>query len=298
MKRISTTAALLLTTIAIVWSSTVCLHSQEPVKEQTMNQDTEAISTPGAGDLTIKVVFDNNPYMEGPACPESMAGRLGTAWGFSALITGTDKTILFDTGGDGSLLLSNMKKLAIEPNSIDVVVLSHIHGDHTGGLNSFLEKNPSVSVYLPESFPKKFKANVQKYGAQVVDVNQPLDICENVYSTGQLGILIKEQALIIRTNAGLVVITGCAHPGIVKIVNTAKELIKDDILMVMGGFHLEWATRGKIEKIISAFKQYGVRYVAPCHCSGEKARSLFEKHFGKNYINIGAGKTIILADLQ
>ncbi len=288
MKRISTTAALLLTTIAIVWSSTVCLHSQASGKEQIMNQDTEAISTLDINDLTIKVIFDNNPYMEG----------LGTAWGFSALITGTEKTILFDTGGDGSLLLSNMKKLAIEPNDIDVVVLSHIHGDHTGGLNSFLEKNPSVSVYLPESFPKRFKENVQKHGAQVVDVNQPLDICENVYSTGQLGILIKEQALIIRTKAGLVVITGCAHPGIVKIVNTAKELIKDDILMVMGGFHLEWATRGKIEKIISAFKQYGVRYVAPCHCSGEKARSLFEKHFGKNYINIGAGKTIILADLQ
>jgi len=288
MQRISAIAALLLTTIAIVWSSIVCLYSQKPVKEQTMNQDTEAISTPGVNDLTIKVVFDNNPYMEG----------LGTAWGFSALITGTEKTILFDTGGDGSLLLSNMNKLAIEPNGIDVVILSHIHGDHTGGLNSFLEKNPIVSVYLPESFPNKFKANVQKYGAQVVEVNQPLDICENVYSTGQLGILIKEQSLIIRTKAGLILITGCAHPGIVKIVNTAKELIKDDILIVMGGFHLEWATKTKIEKIISAFKQYGVRFVAPCHCTGEKARSLFEKHFGENYINIGAGKVITLSDLQ
>jgi len=296
MQRISAIAALLLTTIAIVWSSTVCLYSQKPVKEQTMNQDTEAISTPGVNDLTIKVVFDNNPYMEG----------LGTAWGFSALITGTEKTILFDTGGDGSLLLSNMNKLAIEPNGIDVVVLSHIHGDHTGGLNSFLEKNPSVSVYLPESFPNKFKANVQKYGAQVVEVNQPLDICENVYSTGQLGILIKEQSLIIRTKAGLIIITGCAHPGIVKILTAAKDLMKsldpardrDDILLVMGGFHLEWATKTKIEKIISAFKQYGVRFVAPCHCTGEKGRYLFEKHFGENYINIGAGKVITLSDLQ
>jgi len=288
MQRISATNALLLTTIAIVWSSAVCLHSQESAKEQIMNQGTEAISTPGVNDLTIKVVFDNNPYMEG----------LGTAWGFSALITGTEKTILFDTGGNGSLLLSNMNKLAIEPNGIDVVVLSHIHGDHTGGLNSFLEKNPSVSVYLPESFPKKFKENVKKYGAQVVDVNQPLDICENVYSTGQLGMLIKEQSLIIRTKAGLILITGCAHPGIVKILTAAKDLMKDDVLLVMGGFHLEWATRGKIEKIISAFKQHGVRYVGPCHCTGEKARSLFEKHFGKNYINIGVGKTITLTDLQ
>jgi len=286
MQRISATA-LLLMTIAIVWSSTVCLHSQEPVKEQTMNQDTEAISTPGVNDLTIKVVFDNNPYIEG----------LGTAWGFSALITGTEKTILFDTGGDGSLLLSNMKKLAIEPNDVDVVVLSHIHGDHTGGLAGFLQKNHNVTVFMPESFPKKFKENVQKYGAQVVDVNQPLKICKNVYSTGQLGSWIKEQALIIRTKAGLIVITGCAHPGIVKIVTAAKDLMRDDILLVMGGFHLEWATKGGIEKIISAFKQLDVQYVGPCHCTGEKARSLFEKHFNNNYINIGAGKIVTLADL-
>ena len=253
-----------------------------------MNKDNETVSPPGVNDLTIKVVYDNNPCMQ----------ELGTAWGFSAFITGTEKTILFDTGGDGSLLLSNMKKLAVEPNSIEVAVLSHIHGDHTGGLGSILQKNHKTEVFLPESFPKKFKENVQKHEAKIIEVKQPLKICENVYSTGQLGRMIKEQSLTIRTKAGLVVITGCAHPGIVKMVDAAKDLTKDDILLVMGGFHLEWATKGKIEKIISAFKQYGVRYVGSCHCTGEKARSLFEKHFGKNYINIGVGKVITLADLQ
>jgi len=64
----------------------------------------------------------------------------------------------------------------------------------------------------------------------------------------------------------------------------------------MGGFHLEWASRGKIEKIISAFEQLCVGYVGPCHCSGERARGLFEKHFGGNFINVGAGKEITLAD--
>jgi 7,8-dihydropterin-6-yl-methyl-4-(beta-D-ribofuranosyl)aminobenzene 5'-phosphate synthase len=89
-------------------------------------------------------------------------------------------------------------------------------------------------------------------------------------------------------------------------VDAAKQLMKsldpardrNDILLVMGGFHLEWATRGKIEKIISAFKQNGIRYVGPCHCTGEKARNLFEKPFGKNYISAGAGKVITLDDLQ
>ena len=252
-----------------------------------MNEESRAVSTGGVENLTITVTYDNNPCKQG----------VETEWGFAAFITGTERTILFDTGG-GRLLLDNMEKLSIEPNSIDVVVLSHIHGDHTGGLGSFLEKNSNVTVYLPSVFPKKFKDNVRDYGAKIVEVKESEQICENVYSTGQLGKLIKEQSLIIRTNKGLVVMTGCAHPGIAKIVNTAKDQIKDNILLVMGGFHLEWATKGSIEKIISVFKQLPVRYVGPCHCSGRKARSLFEKHFGGNYINIGAGKVITLAELQ
>ncbi len=255
-----------------------------------MNGETKAKanSRPGVSDLTIKVVYDNNTYTDG----------MKTDWGFSCLITGTEKTILFDTGGDGLLLLDNMKKLAIDPNSIDVVVLSHIHSDHTGGLDGILEKNPRTDVYLPKSFPEKFKENIQKYGAETVEVEQPLNICENVYSAGQLGKLIKEQSLIIRTSSGLIVITGCAHPGIVKIVKTVKDLMKEDILLVMGGFHLEWATKGRIEKIISSLRECKVQYVAPCHCTGDKARTLFEEHFDENYINVGTGRTITMADFR
>ena len=252
-----------------------------------MNEQSGAVSMDGVKNLTITVTYDNNRYEQ----------QLETGWGFSACITGAAKTILFDTGRGGSLC-DNMKKLAIGPDSIDIVFLSHIHGDHTGGLSSFLEKNPNVTVYLPGAFPKKFKDNVRDRGAEIVEVKESLKICENVYSTGRLGRLFKEQSLIVRTDKGLVVMAGCAHPGIVKIVNAAKDLLKDDILLVMGGLHLEWATKGKVEKIISAFKQLGVRYVGPCHCSGEKARSLFDKHFGENCINVGAGKEIIVADLQ
>ncbi len=238
--------------------------------------------------ISITVTYDNNAYEQG----------LETDWGFSAFITGTEKNILFDTGPPtANSLLDNMQKLAIEPDNVDMVVLSHIHPDHTGGLAGFLEKNPNVTVYLPKSFPKKFKDNVRDHGAGIIEVEESMQICENVYSTGQLGRLIKEQSLIIRTDKGLVIVIGCSHPGIVNIVNTAKDLIKDDIFLVMGGFHLEWATKGRIEKIISAFKQLGVRCVGPCHGSGHKARSLFEKHFGSSYINTGAGKVITLADL-
>ncbi|MHC4424281.1 MAG: MBL fold metallo-hydrolase, partial [Planctomycetota bacterium] len=242
----------------------------------------------GVNDLTITIVYDNNPYKEG----------LETEWGFACLITGAEKSILFDTGKDGSMLLNNMEKLAIEPNSVELVVLSHIHPDHTGGLRSLIEKNSNVTVYLLQSFPTQYKESVKGCGAKVIEVERPLEICENVYSTGRLGILRKEQSLIIRTNKGLVVITGNAHPGIVRIVSTAKKLLKDDILLVMGGFHLEWATKDKLERIISAFKELGVRYVGLCHCSSERARGMFKKHFGNNYVSIGAGRIITMADLK
>ena len=238
-------------------------------------------------DLTITVVYDNYPYREG----------LRTSWGFACVVRGTEKTILFDTGGDASILLSNMEKLGIEPKDIDVIVLSHIHGDHVGGLHGFLESNPHVTVYLPKSFTKSFKDGVKAYGAEVVEVHEPTRICTAVYSTGELGTWIKEQSLVIRTDKGLVVITGCAHPGIVNIVTKARELLDDNILLVMGGFHLLDKSRAEIEKIINSFKQLGVQYVGACHCSGDTARRMFASEYKERSINIGVGKAITAEEL-
>ena len=239
-------------------------------------------------ELTIKVVHDNNAY----------DGTLRTVWGFSACIVGPDKTILFDTGSDGSLLLENMAKLHIEPAHIDLVALSHVHGDHTGGLTGFLKAKPRVDVYLPQPFPARFKEVVQGYGASIVEVDEPREICTHVYTTGLVGRLIKEQALVIRTIRGLVILTGCAHPGVTKMVEAVRRLSADDILLVMGGFHLEWATARKVEKIITVFRDNGVRYVAPTHCTGYKARELFQRRYGEHYIDVGAGKVLTLADLE
>jgi len=238
--------------------------------------------------MIITVVYDNHPF----------DNKLETGWGFSCLLSGFEKTILFDTGPDGPSLLRNMRKLAIAPESIDVVVLSHIHNDHTGGLESFLQKNPNVCIYLPKPFPEEFKDNIRACGAKMVEVEQSLEICGDVYSTGWLGRRIKEQALAIRTKKGVIVITGCAHPGIVNIVNKAKDLLRGDIFLVMGGFHLEWSLAGNIEKSISAFRRLNVQYVAPCHCTSQKAKHLFDEHFSEKYIDIGAGKIITIADLK
>jgi 7,8-dihydropterin-6-yl-methyl-4-(beta-D-ribofuranosyl)aminobenzene 5'-phosphate synthase len=252
-----------------------------------MSQETDKILPRAICGLTITIVYDNYSYQQG----------LETGWGFSCVVTGIERTILFDTGPAGSLLV-NMEKLEIEPQSIDTVFLSHIHPDHTGGLESFLEKYSEVTVYMPKSFPEKFKDNVRAQGAKVIDVGQPIKICENIWSTGQRGKWIKEQSLIIQTDKGPVLIVGCSHPGIVNVINAAKDLVKDDILLVMGGFHLEWAGKSKIKQVISVFKQSGVRYVGLCHGSGGKAMSMFEGYFGSKYVKLGAGKVITIANLE
>jgi 7,8-dihydropterin-6-yl-methyl-4-(beta-D-ribofuranosyl)aminobenzene 5'-phosphate synthase len=253
-----------------------------------MAQEPTSIKTPALKDLSIKIIHDNNAYLD----------SLKTAWGFSALVTGPNETILFDTGSDGALLLDNMAGLQVGPGSIDTVVLSHVHPDHTGGLVGLLTRNPAVAVHLPKPFPATLKEVVRGYGAAVIEVDEPQELCENVYTTGPMGRRIKEQAVIVRTDRGLIVLTGCAHPGVAKMLDSVRSLHEEGILLVMGGFHLEWAFKRKIEKTIDLFEHHGVRHVAPTHCSGDKARQLFQRRFGRHYVEVGVGKTVTLADLK
>ena len=251
---------------------------------QHQDREREALERPG---ITITVIYDN--YEHDP--------RLRTAWGFSCLVEGLEETILFDTGGDSEILLGNMRTLGIDPSEIDVIVLSHIHGDHVGGLFGLLEENSDVRVYLPASFPQRFKERVRAFGAEVVEVHDPLRICDHAYSTGELGSGILEQSLVIESGEGLVVITGCAHPGVVNIVRKAKEILDEGegIYLVMGGFHMAGFSESRIREVIAQFKEEGVQKVGPCHCSGDLTRKLFREAYGEDYIEVGVGRAIEIA---
>jgi len=239
------------------------------------------------GGPVFTIVYNNVPYNE----------NLTTAWGMSCLIELSDKSLLFDTGGVGSILLDNMKKLKINPKKIDIVVLSHIHSDHTGGLWSFLEENNDVIVYLPESFPEDFKNRIKKTGARFISVQKHTKIYENVYSTGELGrIGLKEQSLIIDTPKGFIVVTGCAHPGIVNIVKKAKELLNKNIYLVLGGFHLMAYSDKEVKKIINNLKELGVLTIAPSHCTGERPIELFREAWGENFYGLGCGAVLKMGE--
>lgn len=185
-----------------------------------------------------------------------------------------------------------MAALGIDPLSIEIIVLSHIHGDHTGGLKGLLEMGVRPTVYLPHSFPGDFKAQARAGGATVVEVDGPLEIMPGLWSTGEMGDGIREQALVVRTGLGLVVITGCAHPGVEKMLARAKEIGQGEVHLVMGGFHLGGASRGRIEDIIAEFRRLGVRKVAPCHCTGQRAMEMFAREYGEAFVRCGVGKEI------
>ena len=241
----------------------------------------EPTPTEALGGVTITILYDNNPYNE----------RLKTAWGFSCLVERGDLTLLFDTGGDASTLLSNMETLGLDPAEIDIIVLSHIHGDHIGGLGGILAVNKGTTVYLPHSFPAGLKEQIRA-SAQVVEVHEPMEIAEGIYTTGEMGEGILEQSLVVSTTQGLVVITGCAHPGVVNIVARAKEIAGGEVYLVMGGFHLGGVGEAVIEGIVEDFQKLGVQKVAPCHCSGDLARSIFERAYGEDFIPTGVGSKL------
>jgi 7,8-dihydropterin-6-yl-methyl-4-(beta-D-ribofuranosyl)aminobenzene 5'-phosphate synthase len=202
------------------------------------------------------------------------------------------QVILFDTGSDGNILLTNIKKMGIDPKKVNAVFLSHFHSDHTGGLSAFLQQNPRVTVYLPASFPASFQKSIIALGSECRTLNKPLKLINNVYTSGEMGSWIKEQSLVINTPKGLVIITGCAHPGIVEIVSQTKNWLQKEVYLVMGGFHLEGQPLGELQLVAEKLKNLGVKKVAPSHCTGDVARKLFRKLWGQNFLESGVGARI------
>jgi len=161
--------------------------------------------------IKLTVLYDNE------ACP----GFTGS-WGFSALLETDNEILLFDTGWDGTLLLKHIEKIGIDPASISKLVLSHQHWDHIGGLPEILHANPGLTVYVPSSFSENLKREIKKR-ANLVEIKEAVEISNGIWSTGELGDKVKEQSLVLGTENGSYVLTGCAHPGIDAILDAAAQ---------------------------------------------------------------------------
>lgn len=240
----------------------------------------EPITTP----VKVHVIYDNYVFKEGTQAD----------WGFSILIGGLDKCILFDTGTQPEIFEANFKEMGLDASQINEVFISHEHGDHTGGLGALLNMNPDIKVVVPETFSNNFFRIPEATGSVSELVSKPVQVCRGLYTTGVLGRAIPEQSMVLNTDKGLVVMTGCSHPGIVNILEQVKEDFGREIYMVFGGFHLMNSSEKQINEIIDKMQQLGVKKCGATHCTGEQQIEWFRQAFGENFVEMGTGNVLTI----
>src|SRR5438132_11761655 len=257
------------------------------------------------------------------------ASAMQKDWGYAALVEYGGKRILFDTGNNPDILAQNAKAKDIDLSKLDFVVMSHRHGDHMGGLVYLLKVNPKVTIYapkegfgvygadLPSAFYRKDPSlppeqryyngappAVIRFGSawprgdfRLVDKN--VEITPGIHLIALVSdkpgtLELRELSLAINTAEGMVIIVGCSHPGIEKIVEAATK-INPRIHLVAGGFHLVVSKDEEIQKIVTALRDtYKVAYVAPGHCTGEPTFAALKKAFGDRDLYAGLGTTLTL----
>jgi len=214
--------------------------------------------------IEVTIVYDNTVYRENVG--------LQADWGFACVVRGEGiPTVLFDTGARGDILLSNMERLSIAPDEIDMVFISHNHLDHTGGLGAFVAKNRRVKIYVLPSFGGLMYSEVT-----LEVVRTPIEIVDGIFSTGELeGI---EQSMVVATREGAIVFVGCSHPGMKAILSSASQF--GIPYAVIGGFH--------------GFREYqlfrDLSLICPCHCTVHKAE--IKRLYPKKCVDGGVGRVI------
>jgi 7,8-dihydropterin-6-yl-methyl-4-(beta-D-ribofuranosyl)aminobenzene 5'-phosphate synthase len=248
-------------------------------------------------------------------------------WGYSALVEYHGKRILFDTGNDPVIFARNVKAAGVDLRNLDFAIVSHRHLDHTAGLNHLLSVNPGVRIYAPKeafgafgsSLPSRFyrrhdslpremryfdgePEDTLAFGTawprgRFVMVDAPLEVAPGVHLIALVSDAVgtrelRELSLALETPDGMVVVVGCSHPGVERIVEAAAG-IDPRVRMLFGGFHLPAATDGDIARIAAALHdRLGVRFVAPGHCTGEPAFYLFSRTWKERYKYAGVGSVI------
>ena len=241
---------------------------------------------PEAAEIRVTVLYDNYTAVEG------VQGH----WGFSCLVQGAEKTILFDTGTQAGILQANVRNLKVDLSRVQMIVISHLHGDHSGGLEWVLSQKRDIPVYLPAMANDEYMAKVRQWGGLPQRIREPRELCRKVYSTGEMPAdfdpAFTEQSLVLQTAKGLLVITGCAHPGILAIARRAPQVVPGLPRVVLGGFHLMRKNDIEIRAIIQELQAAGVERCGASHCTGDRAIELFRDSFAERFLPLGVGAVL------
>jgi 7,8-dihydropterin-6-yl-methyl-4-(beta-D-ribofuranosyl)aminobenzene 5'-phosphate synthase len=238
-----------------------------------------------AAELEISIVYDNVSAVAG----------VREDWGFAAVADYRGKRILFDSGGDAELFLKNLRAIGVEPESITHAVISHRHPDHRNGIYRLALSSRAMRVFFLDSFPEDAFAVAAAVGLNPVRVKGPVEIIPGAYLTGEVEGEPPEQALVFETGKGLVVLTGCSHPGVTRMVEVAAEQRGGrPVRLLVGGFHTYRQREDDVRAQIARLIQMQVDQVAPAHCTGEQAKHLFRQAFSERFVPAGAGRRITL----
>jgi 7,8-dihydropterin-6-yl-methyl-4-(beta-D-ribofuranosyl)aminobenzene 5'-phosphate synthase len=251
-------------------------------------------------------------------------------WGFSAFIEYADKRILFDTGNNAEIFAHNVEAKGINLAKLDFAIVSHRHGDHTSGLSHLLKVNPSVNIYVPQENFGVFGAGLPgtfyrrnealspemryfdgrppetlHFGSPWPEGNftwltKTTEVTPGFHlillnGTWGVDLEVREISLAIDTPDGIILIVGCSHPTIEKIIEAAKSVINKPIHFILGGTHLLATKDDQISRIATSLRDnWNVRFIAPVHCTGEPAFAILKETFGDRYLYAGLGTTILL----
>ncbi len=218
-------------------------------------------------------------------------------WGVSFLI-GED--VLFDTFGDPGVFLNNLRKFNIDTGKIKHIVLSHDDWDHIAGLWYLIGNRKDITVYICPGFKQEIKDRIASFGVRVVEVEPFSVIKEGVFSSGQIesfcvGKTIFEQVLVIKFLTNLSIIAGCAHPGIINIIDVVQgHFLKEQVYSVLGGLHLKDNSREVNLDVIEKLRGAGIRKIVPMHCTGKQATRMIRERFGFGFVRAKEGDSIEL----
>lgn len=229
--------------------------------------------------IKVITIYDNN----------ECGTDLNADWGFGCFIDHPKAKIIFDTGAKAEILKENLKKASIKPSNINIVILSHKHWDHQGGALWLLKENPKINIYLPKTWSKRLENTLPINSNQIHSINDHYFINDHFSLIISKNLWINELALGIKTSKGMIIVTGCSHTGVLKIAKTMNAITNEKIHALLGGFHLLRSSKSKINNIVMRLKDKEIDFIAPCHCTGNKALSMLQKEFAEKFLINGVG---------